>query len=79
VFWKVFGEFSEADKRLYLKFVTGRAKMPLDIASQSYPHTVTKMGGNDSTLPQAHICYNQIDLPAYTKEEFLRKRLLTAI
>lgn len=33
VFWKILSEFSETDKQLYLKFVTGRAKMPLNIAS----------------------------------------------
>ena len=31
VYWKVLSDFSEADKRLYLKFVTGRAKLPLNI------------------------------------------------
>jgi hypothetical protein len=68
VFWKVLTGFSEEDKRLYLKFVTGRSKMPLEIKKQSYPHTVTSMGGNNATLPQAHICYNQIDMPPYTTE-----------
>jgi E3 ubiquitin-protein ligase HERC4 len=79
VFWKVFSEFTEEDKRLYLKFVTGRGKLPLDIAKQNYPHTITVLGGNDATLPQAHICYNQIDLPKYTNEEVMRKRILTAV
>jgi hypothetical protein len=37
------------------------------------------MGGNNATLPQAHICYNQIDMPPYTTEEAMRKRILTAI
>jgi hypothetical protein len=53
--------------------------MPLDIANQSYQHTVTSMGGNNATLPQAHICYNQIDMPPYTTEEAMCKKLLTAI
>ena len=67
--------YSEEDKKLYLRFVTGRSKIPLDLKAQEYKHTVTTMGGNDQTLPQAHTCFNQIDLPPYTKKEAMRKRI----
>lgn len=46
-FWEVLDEYSEVDKKLYLRFVTGRAKLPLDLKAQEYQHTVTSMGGND--------------------------------
>lgn len=29
-FWRVFEEFSEEDKRAYLKYVWGRSRMPSD-------------------------------------------------
>jgi E3 ubiquitin-protein ligase HUWE1 len=32
-----------------------------------------------SMLPTAHTCFNQLDLPAYSSHEELRKKLLIAI
>merc|ERR1711990_313906 len=78
-FWEVFEEMDEADKRLYLKFVNGRAKLPANIANISYKHQITPQGSSDSALPQAHVCYFQIDLPNYSTKAILEKRLLTAI
>ena len=77
-FWEVLNEYSEADKKLYLRFVTGRAKLPLDLKAQEYQHTITSMGGNDSTLPQAHTCFNQIDLPPYTTKAAMSRRIQIA-
>ena len=72
-------EFSEENKQLYLKFVTGRAKLPLDIANEPRKHTVNNMGGNNKTLPQSHTCFNTLDLPPYTNAEEMAKRFVTAI
>ena len=79
MFWKVLEEFSEENKRLYLKFVTGKQKMSIDFGSTKDKHKVTSMGGNNATLPQSHTCFNTLDLPPYTTEEAMRKRIITAI
>ena len=36
-------------------------------------------GGDDSTLPLSHTCFFQIELPAYTTDEAMRKNLLICI
>lgn len=36
-------------------------------------------GTNDSTLPLAHACFFNLELPEYSAYETLRKRLLTAM
>ena len=78
-FWKVLREFTEEEKQMYLRFVTGRGKLALDLANEPRKHTVTSMGGNNATLPKSHTCFNTLDLPPYTTEEAMRKRILTAI
>jgi hypothetical protein len=78
-FWEVLTEMEEDDKRLYLKFVNGRSKLPTNIASIRYKHYVTLMHGGDNVLPQAHVCYFQIDLPNYSSKDVVRKNLLIAI
>ena len=35
--------------------------------------------GSDITLPTAHTCFNQLDLPEYSSEDVLRERLLLAV
>lgn len=78
-FWEVMRELSEEQKMKYLQWVNGRAKLPNNMSDISYKHTITWMGGGDGVLPQAHVCYFQIDLPEYTTKEILKQRLVLAI
>ena len=39
---------------------------------------IHKAYGGDETLPSAHTCFNQLDLPEYTSEEQMREKLLFA-
>ena len=40
---------------------------------------IHKSFGSNATLPSAHTCFNQLDLPQYETEEQCRERLLYAI
>jgi hypothetical protein len=40
-FWEVMEEMEEEDKRLYLKFVNGRSKLPTNMATLRYKHQIT--------------------------------------
>ena len=77
-FWEVLNEMEEDDKQKYLKFVNGRAKLPSN-PTEGRRHKITNGRGGDGALPQSHTCFFQIDLPAYTKKEILREKLLIAI
>ena len=35
--------------------------------------------GNDNSLPTAHTCFNQLDLPEYSTEDTLREKLMYAV
>jgi len=39
-FWRVFDRFTEEEKSLYLKFVWGRSRLPMDLTNLSYKHEV---------------------------------------
>ena len=84
-FWNTIKGFSKEEIALFLQFVTGTSKVPLDGfgALQGSEGTrqfnIHKAYGNSFTLPSAHTCFNQLDLPEYATEEILRDKLLVAV
>jgi len=85
-FWDILRSFSSEEKALFLQFVTGTSKVPLDgfAALQgmrgTQKFTIHKAyGGADGKLPAAHTCFNQLDLPVYASAEELREKLTFAI
>lgn len=40
---------------------------------------IQPMGAGDEFLPVAHTCFNMLDLPKYSDESALRKKLTAAI
>lgn len=80
-FWKVFEEFSNDERSLYLKFVWGRSRLPVlkaDMSSDDY-HKLHKCSKSDDGLPEAHTCFFQLDLPSYSTIDIMRAKLLYAI
>lgn len=83
-FWEVVGKFEREDRALLLQFVTGTSKVPLGGFAALQGHDgprkfkIEKAYGTDR-LPQAHTCFNQLDLPEYESKEQLTERLLTAM
>jgi len=81
--WATLNEISQKDLRLFLHFVWGRSRLPADgnpkwgegfkIVSQ------TSSGDPDQSLPTAHTCFFQLDLPAYTSKEVCKAKILFAI
>lgn len=79
-FWRVFEGWTEEQKSLYLRFVWGRCRIPIDCTNLSYRHEVRLMTGMDkNAFPQAHTCFFQLDVPDYETDEIMRRNLTTAI
>lgn len=82
--WSALRSFSKEEKALFLQFVTGTSKVPLDGfqalhgARGPQQFNVHKAYGTH-LLPSAHTCFNQLDLPDYATEDELREKLLIAI
>lgn len=76
--WQVVREFEEEHKRLFLFFVTGTSRVPLD--GYDPPFNITQGSGMDSdSLPRAHTCFNQLVLPHFSSLEIMREKVLFAI
>jgi len=83
-FWRVMKTFSDEEKALFLQFVTGTSKVPLDGFKALYGADGPKKFNihrayGSHLLPSAHTCFNQLDLPEYVSEEELKTKLLIAI
>lgn len=77
-FWQVIFELTEEQKKKFLMFVSGSDRSPLRGLGQ-LNFTVTATGLDDSRLPSAHTCFNDMILPRYSSKEILRQKLLQAI
>eukprot|EP01016_Furgasonia_blochmanni_P041212 TRINITY_DN5323_c0_g1_i4.p1 TRINITY_DN5323_c0_g1~~TRINITY_DN5323_c0_g1_i4.p1 ORF type:complete len:177 (-),score=49.66 TRINITY_DN5323_c0_g1_i4:511-1041(-) len=78
-FWEVLEEFSQEDRRAYLRFTWGRSRLPLTSEDFGDHHSIERIDGGDSSYPVSHTCFFQIDLPRYTSKEILAERLRYAI
>ena len=84
-FWNTLYSFSHEKRALFVQFVTGTSKVPLEgfkalegmRGIQKF--NIHKAFGSNMTLPSAHTCFNQLDLPEYPSEEVLKERLLFAV
>ena len=57
-FWRVLTAFDDEHRQLYLKFVWGRSRLPIDMREERNLHQVRVMGSmNKKGLPQAHTCF----------------------
>jgi E3 ubiquitin-protein ligase HUWE1 len=76
--------FSDEEKALFLQFVTGTSKVPLDgfqdlRGSRGVQIFSIHKAFGANNLPCAHTCFNQLDLPEYKSEEELKEKLTLAI
>ena len=83
-FWNVLFSLSRSEKAAFLQFATGSSKVPLaGFAELPGMRGVQKFSihkaGQDGALMSAHTCFNALDLPSYSSEEELKKKLLYAI
>ena len=80
-----FAVISGLPQAKFVQFVTGTSKVPpggfeaLQGMRGPQKFNIHKAYGGDASLPQAHTCFNQLDLPEYTSEEQVKERLLYAI
>ena len=79
-FWKVLESFTEEEKSLYLKFVSGRSRLP-DARSFHFTHKIQRSNKRnpDNYLPLSTTCYFTLTLPNYSSYEILRDKLRYAI
>ncbi|KAF9012343.1 hypothetical protein BDQ17DRAFT_1232733 [Cyathus striatus] len=83
--WRALKSFNRDERAKVLSFATGTSRVPLGgfVELQGVQgvqrFSIHRAYGEPDRLPQAHTCFNQIDLPQYTSYEMLRQQLLMAI
>ena len=85
-FWEILNAMSQEDKALFLQFVTGTSKVPLEgFANLQGMRGVQRFSihkdqsSSTFALPQSHTCFNQLVLPPMESKDELRDKLLMAI
>lgn len=80
LFWEMFEKFTQEERRMYLKFVWGRSKIPSDTTELNYKHCITLITGRDNeSFPEAHTCFFTVDVPEYTSLEKMTEKFKKAI
>ena len=74
-FWEWLGKCNDHEQSLYLKFVSGRTRLPKE-PNFKYTHTIQRnsYNGNES-FPQSATCFFTLKLPAYNDRETLEKKM----
>eukprot|EP00817_Percolomonadidae_sp_ATCC50343_P004585 CAMPEP_0117432450 /NCGR_PEP_ID=MMETSP0758-20121206/11934_1 /TAXON_ID=63605 /ORGANISM="Percolomonas cosmopolitus, Strain AE-1 (ATCC 50343)" /LENGTH=1620 /DNA_ID=CAMNT_0005222371 /DNA_START=1141 /DNA_END=6003 /DNA_ORIENTATION=+ len=80
-FWKVLEEFTKEQRSMYLRFVWGRSRLPIDESAYTHPMKIQKLSRKnpDQVLPLSHTCFFSIELPPYSSKSVLKRKLLYAI
>lgn len=77
-FWAELHSLDDSEKRLFLKFVSGSDRAPIEgLGGMGF--VISKNGRDDHRLPSAHTCFNHLLLPEYSCQEVLGKKLRMAI
>ena len=76
-FWKVMESLTDEEKSMFCRFVWGRSRLPAKGQAWTTNFHITKRG-DVNALPQAHTCFNSLELPPYGDEKRLREKLLLA-
>jgi hypothetical protein len=73
IFWKIFDEFTDDEKKKFLVYVTGTDKIPIG-GLASLRIQIERVEKSD-LLPTAHTCTSHLTLPDYRDEDVLRAKL----
>lgn len=80
-FWRVLRTFDDRDRSQFLRFVWARSRLPskaVDFHQKFKIHSPTGEGARedpDQYLPKAHTCFFSINLPRYSSDEIMAKKL----
>ena len=74
-FWEWLENCKEEDKFKYLKFVSGRSRLP----KSKIEHVIKLMSSKKNELPKSSTCFNTLYLPLYDSKEILCEKIKIAI
>ncbi|MGH0117414.1 UNVERIFIED_CONTAM: hypothetical protein FKN15_034601 [Acipenser sinensis] len=78
-FWQTLEEFSNEERVLFMRFVSGRSRLPANAADISQRFQIMKVDRPYDSLPTSQTCFFQLRLPPYSSQAVMAERLRYAI
>ncbi|XP_047185393.1 probable E3 ubiquitin-protein ligase HERC1 isoform X3 [Scophthalmus maximus] len=78
-FWQSLEEFTNEERVLFLRFVSGRSRLPSNLADITQKFQIIKVDRPVNGLPTAQTCFFLLRLPPYTSQPILAERLRYSI
>uniref|UniRef100_A0A665WLM9 HECT-type E3 ubiquitin transferase n=1 Tax=Echeneis naucrates TaxID=173247 RepID=A0A665WLM9_ECHNA len=78
-FWQSMEEFTNEERVLFLRFVSGRSRLPSNPADMTQKFQIIKVDRPVNGLPTAQTCFFLLRLPPYTSQAILAERLRYSI
>ncbi|KAM4527576.1 putative E3 ubiquitin-protein ligase HERC1 isoform 4-T4 [Odontesthes bonariensis] len=78
-FWESLEEFTNEERVLFLRFVSGRSRLPSNPADISQKFQIIKVDRPINGLPTAQTCFFLLRLPPYSSQAVLAERLRYSI
>jgi len=78
-FWAVLEGFGRAERSLFMRFVSGRSRLPANPADISQRFQVMRVERPVNSLPTSQTCFFQLRLPPYSSQRALAEKLSYAI
>ncbi|KAM9735318.1 putative E3 ubiquitin-protein ligase HERC1 isoform 6-T7 [Menidia menidia] len=78
-FWQSLEEFTNEERVLFLRFVSGRSRLPSNPADITQKFQIIKVDRPINGLPTAQTCFFLLRLPPYTSQAVLAERLRYSI
>ncbi|XP_026209987.1 probable E3 ubiquitin-protein ligase HERC1 isoform X7 [Anabas testudineus] len=78
-FWQSLEEFTNEERVLFLRFVSGRSRLPSNPADITQKFQIIKVDRPVNGLPTAQTCFFLLRLPPYTSQAILAERLRYSI
>lgn len=77
--WSILDGFSSAERVLFMRFVSGRSRLPANLADVTQRFQVMKVDRAVNGLPTAQTCFFQLLLPPYSSQAVMAERLRYSI
>ncbi|MGH0184836.1 UNVERIFIED_CONTAM: hypothetical protein FKN15_017450 [Acipenser sinensis] len=77
--WQTLEEFTNEERVLFLRFVSGRSRLPANTADITQKFQIIKVDRPINGLPTAQTCFFQLRLPPYTSQAVMAERLRYSI
>ena len=77
--WRILESFSAEERVLFIRFVSGRSRLPANLSDLSQRFQVMRVDRPVDSLPTAQTCFFQLRLPPFSSKDVMREKLLYAI